>query len=108
MNYKVNLTQKAKYDMREIYRYIATELQSEKHAKGQFDRLEKSIFKLNEMPERFRIYDREPWHRRNLRIMPVDNYLVFYIVDNRTTTVTVLRIMYRGRDVDVQLSSSEY
>lgn len=101
--YEVTLTPEAKHDLREIYRYIAVELQSEQNANGQLDRLEENILKLDEMPERFRVYDREPWHSRNLRVMPVDNYLVFYIPDHQVKTVTVLRIMYGGRDIDAQL-----
>ncbi len=103
MSYEVTLTPEAKHDLREIYRYIAVELQSEQNANGQLDRLEENILKLDEMPERFRVYDREPWRSRNLRVMPVDNYLVFYIPDHQVKTVTVLRIMYGGRDIDAQL-----
>lgn len=29
--------------------------------------------------------------------MPVDNYVVFYIPDEDTKTVTVVRVMYNGR-----------
>lgn len=76
MSYEVTLTPEAKRDLREIYRYIAVDLQSEQNANGQLDRLEENILKLDEMPERFRVYDREPWRSRNLRVMPVDNYLV--------------------------------
>lgn len=83
MSYEVTLTPEAKRDLREIYRYIAVELQSEQNANGQLDRLEETILKLDEMPERFRVYDREPWRSRNLRVMPVDNYLVFYIPDHQ-------------------------
>lgn len=35
--------------------------------------------------------------------MPVDNYLVFYIPDEVAAHVTVIRVMYAGRDVDAQL-----
>ena len=55
------------------------------------------------MPERFRVYDREPWSSRNLRVMPVDNSLVFYIPNHQVKTVTVLCVMYGGRDIDAQL-----
>ena len=79
MSYEVTLTPEAKHDLREIYRYIAV------------------------MPERFRVYDREPWSSRNLRVMPVDNYVVFYIPDHQVKTVTVLRVMYGGRDIAAQL-----
>ena len=103
MCYGVTLASEAKRDLREICRYIAAGPQSEPNANGQLNRLEKNILKLDEMPERFRVYDREPWHSRNLRVMPVDNYLVFYIPDHQVKTVTVLRIMYGGRDIDAQL-----
>lgn len=35
--------------------------------------------------------------------MPVDNYLVFYIQDKDAGIVTVVRVMYAGRDVESQL-----
>lgn len=39
--------------------------------------------------------------------MPVDNYLVFYVPSHDDLTVTVIRIMYGGRDIDKQLEMSE-
>ena len=105
MSYQVTLTPEANHDLREIYRYIAVELQSEKNANGQLNRLEENILKLDEMPERFRIYDREPWRSRNLRVMPVDHYLVFYIPDHQSQIVTVVRVMYGGRDIEAQLGN---
>lgn len=38
--------------------------------------------------------------------MPVDNYLVFYIPDRDAGIVTVIRVMYAGRDVDSQLKEN--
>jgi toxin ParE1/3/4 len=35
--------------------------------------------------------------------MPVDNYCVFYIPDMEQTVVTIIRVMYGGRDIDKQL-----
>ena len=93
MTYQVTLTPRAQTDLREIFKYIAVGLQSLQNASGQFDRLEKAIASLDQMPERFRVYDAPKWRERNLRMMPVDNYLVFYIPDQETETVTVLRIL---------------
>ena len=45
------------------------------------------------------------FRRIMLRVMPVDNYLVFYIPDKNTRIVTVLRVMYAGRNIDKQLKS---
>ena len=55
------------------------------------------------MPERYHLDDKEPWKERNLRIMPVGNYLVFYIPRSEEKTVTVIRVMYGRRDIDAQL-----
>ena len=52
---------------------------------------------------RLRMCDRKSWHGRNMRVMPVDNYLVFYVPTHDDLTVTVMRIMYGGRDIDGQL-----
>ncbi|MCL6557843.1 MAG: type II toxin-antitoxin system RelE/ParE family toxin, partial [Firmicutes bacterium] len=82
MNYEIQLTPEAQNDLRSIFEYIAHDLQSVQNAAGQLDRLEKGIASLHQMPERFRAYDKEPWRSRNLRIMPVDNYLIFYIPDH--------------------------
>lgn len=105
MSYSIVLTRQAQTDLKEIFKYISVELQSHKNATAQLDRLEKAIMSLDEMPERFRVYDNDKWRARNLRIMPVDNYLVFYIPNRADHTVTVLRVMYGGRDIDNQLSN---
>lgn len=104
MNYEVRLTTEAENDLRGIFEYIAFELQSPQNAAGQLDRLEQSIMSLDQMPEWFRVYEKEPWHSRDLRIMPVDNYLVFYIPNHEEQTVKIMRVIYGGRDIDKQLN----
>ena len=103
MNFQVVLTKQAKTDLISIYRYIAYDLQSPQTAEGQLSRLEKAIASLDQMPERYRLYEHNKWKERNLRIMSVNNYLVFYIPSQEDMTVTVMRVMYGGRDVDRQL-----
>ena len=104
MIYSIVLTPQAKTDLGEIFRYIAVELQSMQNAEKQLTRLQNAIASLDQMPERYRVYDRPQWKKRNLRVMPVDNYLIFYIPTHDNSTVTVLRVMYGGRDVDKQLN----
>lgn len=105
MNYRIVLTTQAQADLRDIFRYIAAKLQSPQNAVGQLARLEQAIASLDRMSERFRLYDTPKWRGRNLRIMPVDHYLVFYIPNHDSATVTVLRVMYGGRDIENQLDS---
>lgn len=104
MIYTVKITDQADEDIRGIYEYIAYELQSPENAGSQLNRIEKCIMSLDQMPERYRFYDRESWKSRGLHIVPVDNYCVLYIVDNGDMTVSVMRVMYGGRDIDAQLN----
>lgn len=103
MIFEIRISDQADEDLRGIYEYIAYELQSTDNVSGQLDRLEESIMSLDQMPERFREYENEPWHSRGLRIMPVDNYCVFYIPNEEDAVVTIIRVMYGGRDMDTQL-----
>lgn len=103
MIFSVEISDQADNDLRNIYEYIAFELQSPQSAIGQLARLEKSIVGLDQMPERFRKYHNEPWRSRGLRLMSVDNYCVFYIPNKEKSMVTIIRVMYGGRDIDGQL-----
>ncbi|GAB2024281.1 type II toxin-antitoxin system RelE/ParE family toxin [Lactovum odontotermitis] len=112
MSYDVRTTPQSEKDLRDIYEYIAFNLQAPHNAVKQINALEEKILSLSTMPERFRRYLEEPWKSRNLRIMPVGNYLVFYIPvveyteneSNENGLVTILRVMYGGRDIQKQLS----
>lgn len=104
MIFKIKITTQADVDLRGVYQYIAYELQSPETARGQLDRLEERIMSLDQMPERFCEYEMEPWHSRGIRIMPVDNYCVLYIPNKDDGIVTILRVMYGGRDIETQLN----
>ena len=104
MTYDVEVSEKADSDLRGIFEYIAFELQSPEKANRQLDRLEEQILSLDTMPERYRKYEKEPWRSRGLRVLPVDNYVVLYIPDSDKKVVTILRVMYAGRDIDNQLN----
>ena len=103
MRYRVLITAAAEDDLRGIYEYIAYDLLSPATAEEQFDRLEKGITKLGLFPYKHSLYRYEPWKSRGLRYYPIDNYIVFFIPDDVNKSVTVIRIIYCGRDIDNQL-----
>jgi len=105
--FRVIYTELAECDLREIHEYIALTLLEPVYAKSQSKRIIDAAAGLGRMPERFRLYDKEPWHGKGLRIMPVDNYLVFYLLSESKGTVAIIRIMYGGRDIDEQLKLTE-
>lgn len=102
--YEVIITHQAEHDLRRIYEYIALERFSPENAAEQLDRLETAILGLDIFPDSHRLYEEEPWHSRNLRVFPVDNYVVFYIPDNDEMIVTVIRVVYGGRNIEEQLN----
>ncbi len=99
MKYTIFIAQKAEEDLGEIFEYLAYKVMAGENAVRQLNRIQTAIESLDEMPLRNRVYDKEPWKTRNLRIMPVDNYLVFYLTETEALKVTILRIMYGGRDI---------
>ena len=68
MIYEVEVSEQADRDLREIFEYIAFELQSPENAIGQLDRLEEQILSLDAMPKRYRKYEKEPWKSRGFRV----------------------------------------
>ena len=51
------------------------------------------------MPTRYTLVGWEPWHSMKMHQLPVDNFIVYYLVDDESFTVTVVRIFYSGRDI---------
>ena len=103
MTYRVELSAEGNDDLRKIYEYIAFGLGISDSAKAQIRRLEERIYALETMPERHRRYEKEPWRTRGLRLMPVDNYVVFYIPNDERRVVNVVRIIYGGQNIAAQL-----
>ena len=106
MIFHVAYSAEARQDLRDIYEYIACELLVPETATGQTERIMKAIRSLEQIPMRHRLYEEEPWHSQGLRVLLVDNYLVFYLPDETNATVSIIRIMYGGRDIDKQLNES--
>ena len=105
MKYQIIITKQADTDLREIYEYISYSLHEPVSALRQLERIENSILSLDEMPGRFRLYEREPWHSRGVCQMPVDNFIVFYIPQTEDKTVTVIRVLYGRMNIDEQFKN---
>lgn len=104
MIFTVEITKQADRDLRAIFEHIAYQLCSTENAVSQLSRLEENIDSLSHMPERYRRYGKEPWYSRGLRVLPVDNYCVFYLPNLDRRVVTIIRVLYGGRDIDTILS----
>lgn len=107
MSYKIVYTEESEQDLVNVYRYIAMNLVVPEIAKKQTDRIMNAIRGLDKLPLRHKLYQKELWHSKGLRVLPVDSYLVFYIVIEKEKTVAIVRIMYGGRNIELQLSNTK-
>lgn len=103
MKYEIKYTAAAKQDLYDIHEYIAFCLLAPVSAGKLIKRITKAIRSLEELPLRHRLYEEEPWHSRGIRVFPVNHYLIFYVVQEQESTVTVMRIVYERRDLVQQL-----
>ena len=99
-SYKVGYSVDALDDLREIYSYIANELLVPETTSAQLGCIRKEVRSLDFMPARYALAHWEPWHSMKMHQLPVDNFIVYYLVDDEKRTVTVVRIFYGGRDID--------
>jgi plasmid stabilization system protein ParE len=99
--YSVQITDKALEDMEEIYIYIAEQLQAPENAMGQYNRIAEAIQKLTVFPERVRIMESEPEHTIGLRQLSIDNFSVFYVIEDDMVIVT--RVLYSASDISKRL-----
>ena len=105
-NYKVGYSVDAVNDLREIYAYIADELLVPDTAVHQINRIRMAVRSLNSMSARCALVEWEPWHSMKMHQLPVDNFIVYYQVDDEKLAVTVVRVFYGGRDIEEIINSN--
>lgn len=99
--YVVRITDSALADMEEIYNYIAIQLQAPENAMGQYNRIAETIEGLNVFPERVKLVESEPERIMGLRQLVIDNYSVFYLIEDMDVIVT--RVLYSAMDISRRL-----
>ena len=98
MTWKIEISDAATEDLREIFSYIATELYAPESARNVVRRILTEIAMLETMPNRYRQYPRDPLRAQGVRVLDVGNYCVYYLP--KDGVVSVGRILYSRRDKD--------
>ena len=96
--YEVILETTAVLDLYGILDYITNVLKAPEAARRVFLSIEEKVMSLDFMPARHNLVREEPYASLGVRIMPVENYNAFYIVDEPKQEVHVLRILYNRRE----------
>ena len=98
MSYKVRIMKPAQIEMREIYQYIAEELQNPVAAQRRIALIDKAIQSLKESPASRALVRDAYLASKGYRMVVVKNHLVFYIVREEERAVSVMRVLYGRRD----------
>ncbi len=98
MDYKVKLTDHAVAQMQEAVIYISKVLQASTVAKHWAARIKKELASLSTMPARYPLTEEEPWRTEGVRKMSVENFLVYYWIDEAKKIVWITAIVYARRD----------
>ncbi len=99
--YVVRITDRALADMEEIYNYIAIQLQAPENAMGQYNWIAEAIEGLHVFSERIKLMESEPERIMGLRQLVIDNYSVFYVIEDMDVIVT--RVLYTAMDMSRRL-----
>lgn len=98
--YKLEYLPSARQDMIEIVRYISRELGNPQAAEQLAVRLIEAGECIPAFPYANPAYYPIRPLKHEYRKLLVDNYLMFYWVDEETKTVTIARVLYAKREYD--------
>ena len=101
----VKYTESYKEDLLSIYDYISDVILEPEIAEKLTNRIHAAADSLDFMPLRYQLIAHEPWRSMGWRIMPVENYLVFYVPCESSGMVEVMRVIYSGRKIEEHLDS---
>ena len=96
-SYRLLFTPKAEEDLDEIYEYIFGVLSNATAADKLADDIEKVVMQLIEYPFSGQYVLDEFLKTRGYRKVIVDNYLVFYLVNEAEKQVIIMRILFGAR-----------
>ena len=96
--YEVIIEPAAAQEMKELAQYIVDVFHEPEIALRIYKNIKSAINSLSEMPKRHSVMSVEPYTSKQVRVISVNNYCVFYVVNDSETRVYVLHVLYKRRD----------
>lgn len=96
--YRLEYTPIAYEDLDNIFAYIALELQEPETAFNLIERIEEAVLKLLEFPYKAQEVRDILLANKGYRMLVVDHFSVFYIVDEQSQVINIRRILYGKRN----------
>jgi len=98
ITYNIQITGPAEEDLYEIGAYISKELLEPEIAKKVISKIAEEINSLESMPLRNALVADERLAYKGIGQIILDNYIIFYIANDGSNIVTIIRILYSRRD----------
>ena len=99
MAFRIEFSQQAEYDLNEIVRYMNDELFNPQAAERFYQAVGEKLELLREQPYIFPLYHDEKLSAEGYHFVVIDNYLMFYLIDDDTSIVNIARLLYGKRDI---------
>ncbi|MDD2498851.1 MAG: type II toxin-antitoxin system RelE/ParE family toxin [Desulfitobacteriaceae bacterium] len=96
--YRVDVSEPAENDLRDIVRYISAQLSAPMTATKMMDALEDAIARLADIPQKYSLVTDERLASMGYRKLVVKNYIAFFTIYEQSKTVDVERVLYVRRD----------
>lgn len=105
--YNVSILDAAVSDIEEITLYIRDELKNQKAAKYLADKIFETIERIAQFPYANSVYVPLRPLKHEYRKAVIDNYLLFYRVDEEAKEVIVVRAIYGKRHLEQQIKDNK-
>ena len=102
--YRIYITEQAEGQLSSIKNYYIEQLNSPKMAINTLSLLRSGIKKLEFMPYRIKIIDEMPWRELGYRKLKINNYYIYYWINDKKSEVYVIAVIYTKMDQKGQLS----
>ena len=97
--YNIQYSKESVDDLRNIYAYICFNLSSPDNAVKKIEKIKKAVRTLDTFPNGNPTVEYEHWEELNIYRFPVDNYIVFYQIEEEQHQVNIFRIFYNGKNI---------
>lgn len=98
MSYRIHITAKAERDLNEAADYIEYTLLNPQAADNLLDKAEEEINKLSFMPGKYKTVADPVLSAWGIRLIVINNYLAFYVIDKEAEIVHIVRFLYGKRN----------
>ena len=97
--YSLNYSSEARENLRDIQDYIVSKSGVIEIATGQVMRITAAARSLTFFPKVHRVRGKDRFGNE-LRVCPVDNYIILYSIDEVERVVNISRVLYGRRNID--------